>query len=119
MLVLTYSSRPGPRPVSSAGSSVGFCQPTERLPVVDMMLVSDRTRRGCAIAIVCAIMPPIETPDDVRGLQAEVVEQAERVVGHVAERVRRPHRRPANARSRADRVTRPPAREERPVSRLS
>jgi hypothetical protein len=32
------------------------------LPVVDIMLVSVRTRCGRAIAMVWAIMPPIETP---------------------------------------------------------
>ena len=31
---------------SSAGNSRGCCQPTVRLPVVDMMLVSERTRAG-------------------------------------------------------------------------
>ena len=46
----------------SAGIRRGSCQPTVRLPVVDMMLVSDRTRFGCSIATVCAIMPPIEMP---------------------------------------------------------
>ena len=57
----TYSSRP-PRVLSSTGISFGCCQPTVRRPVVDMMLTSERTRAGASIAIVCAIMPPIETP---------------------------------------------------------
>ena len=47
---------------SASAAASGLCQPTVRRPVVDMMLVSDSTRRGCSIAIVCAIMPPIETP---------------------------------------------------------
>ena len=36
--------------------------PTRRLPVVDMIDVRLRTRSGCSIAIVWAIMPPIDTP---------------------------------------------------------
>ena len=98
-----YSSRPGPRACSSAGSRVGFCQPTERLPVVDMMLVSERTRCGCSMAMVCAIIPPIDTPTTCADVEPEVVEQPEGVVGHVAERVRRPDPRPANARTSAAR----------------
>ena len=36
--------------------------PTRRLPVVDMIETSERTRSGCSIAIVWAIIPPIEAP---------------------------------------------------------
>ena len=71
------------------GSSEGCCQPTVRRPVVELMLVSDRTRRGCSMATVWAIIPPIDTPDDVRRLQAEVVEQRDGVAGQVRHRVRR------------------------------
>ena len=55
-------------------------------------------------------MPPIEMPHDVRGVEPEVVEQAEAVVGHVVERVRRRGRRARRRRSvrtRIRRVTRP------------
>ena len=48
-----------------------------------MIEVSDSTRSGRCSAIVCAIMPPIEMPSHVGGLDAEVVEQAEAVIGHV------------------------------------
>ena len=85
-------SRPGPRGAISIGSSLGCCQPTVRLPIVDMMLVSERTRAGCSIAIVCTIIPPIDTPTTCADVEPEVVEQAERVVGHVGQGVRRPAR---------------------------
>ena len=83
------------------------------------MLVSDRTRFGCAIAIVWAIMPPIETPHDVRRLEPEVVEQPEGVVGHVRQGVRRPHALPGEGPDQ--RAAGDPARTrlERPASRLS
>ena len=32
-------------------------------PVVDITEVSDRTRAGCSIAMVCAIIPPIDVPN--------------------------------------------------------
>ena len=75
------SSKPGPlisRNVSIASSiavssvvglrranlrmirSVGC--PTLRSPVLDMIDVMLRTRSGCSIAIVCTIIPPIDTP---------------------------------------------------------
>ena len=84
-----------------------------------MMLVSERTRAGPAIAIVCAIMPPIETPTTCADVDAEVVEQPERVVGHVLEGYGGRTRRPAKARTSVGALTRPAARLERPVSRLS
>ena len=39
-----------------------FGMPARRSPVVDMIEVSDSTRSGCSMAIVCPIMPPIDTP---------------------------------------------------------
>jgi hypothetical protein len=36
--------------------------PTDAAPVVDMIDVSDRTRAGCSIAVVWAIIPPIDAP---------------------------------------------------------
>ena len=39
-----------------------FGSPARRLPVVDMIDVSESTRSGRRIAIVWAIMPPIDTP---------------------------------------------------------
>ena len=36
--------------------------PTDGSPVLDMIDVSDRTRSGCSIAIVWAIIPPIDAP---------------------------------------------------------
>ena len=37
-------------------------RPTRRSPVVDMIDVSESTRSGRSIAIVCAIIPPIDAP---------------------------------------------------------
>ena len=114
-----YSSRLGPRAASSAGSRVGLCQPTDRLPVVDMMLVSDRTRCGRSIAIVCAIMPPIETPTTWAVSRPRWSSRPNASAAMSPSVYGGRTRRPANARSRADRVTRPTPRDERPVSRLS
>ena len=55
----------GLRGRSSAGISRGYCQPTERLPVVDMMLVSDRTRRGLLDGHRLRDHPAHRHPDDV------------------------------------------------------
>jgi hypothetical protein len=46
----------------SIGSSAGCCHPTVRLPSVDMIEVSERTLFGWSMAMVCTIIPPIETP---------------------------------------------------------
>ena len=40
----------------------GFGCPYGCSPVIDMIEVSDSTRSGCWIAIVCTIMPPIDAP---------------------------------------------------------
>ena len=37
-------------------------EPTRRLPVVDIIETSERTRSGWRIAIVWPIIPPIEAP---------------------------------------------------------
>ena len=114
-----YSSRLGPREVSSAGRRVGLCQPTDRLPVVDMMLVRDRSRCGCSTAMVWAIMPPIETPTTwaVSRPRWSSRPNASAAMSRMEYGART--RRPAKARSRAERVTRPTPREDLPVSRLS
>jgi hypothetical protein len=41
------------------------------------------------MAMVWAIIPPIDAPTTMRGARAQVVEQADRVVGHVLQRVAR------------------------------
>ena len=48
--------------VKSAVIASGAAGGTSRLPVVDMIEVIERTRAGCSIATVCAIIPPIEAP---------------------------------------------------------
>ena len=55
-----------------------------------MMLVSDRTRAGCSIAIVCAIIPPIETPTTWAESMPRWSSRRDGVAGHVAHGVRRP-----------------------------
>ena len=50
-----------------------------------MIEVSESTRSGCSIASVCAIMPPIEAPTTCARVDAELVEQAGRVGGHVGQ----------------------------------
>jgi hypothetical protein len=89
------------------------------LPVVDMIEVNDRTREVCSTAIVWAIMPPIEMPTTCAASMPRwsssptaSVAMSPSVYGGVT-------RRPANARTRDSRVTRPRCREDRPVSRLS
>ena len=44
----------------AVGRELGW--PDQRAPVLDMIEHSDSTARGCSIAIVWAIMPPIEAP---------------------------------------------------------
>ena len=60
--VSAYAARPGPRGAISIGSNLGCCHPTVRLPKVDMIEVIERTREGREIAMVCTIIPPIDTP---------------------------------------------------------
>jgi hypothetical protein len=48
--------------MSSAVSASPVGAPTIGSPVVDMIDVSDSTRDGCSIAIVWAIIPPIDAP---------------------------------------------------------
>ena len=84
-----------------------------------MMLVSDRTRWGAMIAMVCAIMPPIETPTTwaecrPRWSSSPKASPARSSMWYGART-----RRPAKARTSVAGVTRPGIREERPVSRLS
>ena len=114
-----YAVRPRPRRASSTGTSRGCCQPTERLPVVDMMLVSDSTRRGRSTAMVCTTIPPIDTPHrwaaSIPRWSSRANASAPRscsVYGGLTQR-------PANARTSIERVTRPATLVERPVSRLS
>ena len=73
---------------SSAAAASGVGWPTSGSPVMLMTEIRLMTRRGCSMAMVWAIMPPIDAPMHVRPLDAERVEQADRVGGHVAERVR-------------------------------
>ena len=54
-----------------------------------MIEVSDSTRSGWAMAMVWAIIPPIDDADHVGRVDAEVVEHADGVVGHVEQVVRR------------------------------
>ena len=104
---------------SIPATMLGCVQPTVRLPVVDMMLVSERTRLGCSIARVWAIMPPIETPamwaDSRPRWSSRPTASAAMSLIEYGVRTGRP----ANARTSIDRVTRPPTFVERPVSRLS
>jgi hypothetical protein len=89
------------------------------LPVVDMMLVSDRTRAGSSIAMVCTIIPPIDTPTmwalAIPRWSRSPKASAARSDMEYGARVRRP----ANASTSIRRVTRPWPREDRPTSRLS
>ena len=101
-------SRPRPRRSISTGSRRGCCQPTDRLPVVDMMLVSDRTRPRVLDGHRLRDHAAHRDPDHVGGLEAEVVEQGDGVGGHVASAYGARTRRPAKARTSIDRVTRPP-----------
>ena len=84
-----------------------------------MMLVSERTRAGCSIAIVCAIIPPIDTPTTWARLDPEVVEQPERVAAMSVMEYGARTWAPAEARTSIPRVTRPATLVERPTSRLS
>ena len=63
-----------------------------RAPLELMMLVeAEHARCGAASATRCAIMPPIEAPTTWARCDAQRVEHAERVVGHVLQRVGRAH----------------------------
>ena len=72
---------------SSTPQALKVGEPTHRLPVVDMIETSERTRSGRRIAIVWPIIPPIEAPTTLADVHAEVVHQPEGVVGHVAQQV--------------------------------
>ena len=89
----TYSSRVRPARRSRCGSSRGSWKPTRRLPVVDDSEVSDSTRSGDSSAMVCAIMPPIDTPATWAARSPRWSMQRDAVRGHVAQRVG--HRHPA------------------------
>ena len=84
-----------------------------------MMLVSDRTRRGCSMAIVCAIIPPIDTP----ATWADSRPRWSRSANASAAMSARPYGvrtcRPENARMSMVLLTRPATLVDRPVSRLS
>ncbi len=58
----TAASRPGEGRAISVPKVFGAGIPTRRLPVVDIIETSDRTRSGLSIASVWAIIPPIEAP---------------------------------------------------------
>ena len=45
--------------------------------------------RGCSIAIVCTIIPPIDAPTMCAQVDAEVIEHADAVGSHVGEQVGR------------------------------
>ena len=50
------------RRLVSAPNTAGLGLPTRREPVEVMISVRLRTLRGCLIAMVCAMNPPIEAP---------------------------------------------------------
>jgi hypothetical protein len=90
-----------------------------RRPVVELMLVSERTRVGCSTAIVCAIMPPIDTPTRCADSRPRWSSSAtasparsDIVYGVRARPV-------AKARTSWSRRTGAATRDDRPVSRLS
>ena len=114
-----YVSRDARR-ASSVGASRGCCHPTNRRPVLDMIEVSERTRSRKCSAIVCAIIPPMETPTTWARSWPRWSSSGDPVVGHVdagctAARLGRPRAAWTICRW----VTRPRARLDRPVSRLS
>ncbi len=84
-----------------------------------MMLTRDRTRAGRATAMVCAIMPPIETPTtwarSTPRWSSSPKQSSARSPKEYGARVGVPRK----ARTRAVRATLPLPRLERPVSRLS
>src|SRR5215217_513815 len=57
--------------------------PEKRLPVLDMIETRERTRSGHHAAISWASMPPIDAPT-TWGVDAQLVEQPDAVVGHVS-----------------------------------
>ena len=82
------SSRSAGGGVSSTCIASGVGCAVRRSPIVDMIDVTLSSRSGCSIAIVCTIIPPIDVPTMCADGDVEVVEQADRVGGHVGERVR-------------------------------
>ena len=104
---------------SIAGINVGCSHPTDRLPVVDMMLVNERTRAGSSSAMVCTIIPPIDTPtmwaEPIPRWSSSPKASVARSCSEYGACVRRP----AKASTSIRRVTLPGAREDRPTSRLS
>ena len=76
-----------------AAAPRAWAAPTSGSPVVDMIDVSVRTRVGCSMAMVWAIIPPIDAPTTWAASMPRSSSSADGVVGHVGEQVRR--RRPA------------------------
>ncbi len=56
------ASRPVPGPLNSVPNAFQVGSPSQRLPVLDIIETSERTRSGLRIAAVWAIIPPIEAP---------------------------------------------------------
>ena len=67
--------------------------------------VSVRTRSGAAIAISCAIAPPMEHAEQVEGVELERVGERERVAGHVGDLVGPVGHRRAGPTSRLSKIT--------------
>ena len=118
-LLSAYASRPGLTGRSSDGISCGCSQPTVRLPVVDMMLVIDRTRPGAPSAIVWTIMPPIDTPTRWAEVMPRWSSRPKASPARSSSEYGACRLRPAKASTSIRRVTLPRAREDRPTSRLS
>src|SRR6476620_1242993 len=110
VLALTYASRPAPREALMAGITAGCRQHTVRLPVCDRTLVSERTRGGRAIAIVCTNIPPIETPTTWADAMPRWSRRPKASPARSAMRYGTRTRPPAKALTRVDRLTRPGAR---------
>ena len=78
-------SRGGRDRKSARTPSAGW--PFQRLPVVDMIEVSESTQLRVCTASVWAIIPPIDAPTTCAGPRSSSSQQAGGVVGHVGERV--------------------------------
>ena len=80
----------GAAAASSIAIASGVGWPTSGSPVVDMIEVSVRTRSGCSMAMVWAIIPPIEAPTTWAESMPRWSSSADGVGGHVGQAVGRP-----------------------------
>ena len=120
----TRCSRDGPSGCAdSMASASGLPCGRPGRPLVDMIETIERVRSGYCAATTCTIMPPIEAPTMCALVDAERIEQADRIGRHVLQQIGRVDllalHQPSEAPPAMLGTPQAPKSVERPVSRLS